>query len=114
MITNHPETELLLEYSSGSLPLAPCIAVTTHLQFCSSCNATAEALKDIGGDLLESHDSVDVSASLLDRVLDRVGEPESRLTIEKWFVRIRFRGSCRNTYAACFRTPCVGVTFHLR
>ena len=78
MITNHPETELLLEYSAGSLPLAPSIAVTTHLQFCSSCNATAEALKDIGGDLLESHDSVEVSASLLDRVLDKVGEPENR------------------------------------
>ena len=82
MITSHPETELLLEYSSGSLPLAPSIAVTTHLQFCGSCTATADALGDIGGNLLESQESVDVSDSLLDRVLSKLDEPES-LTYQK-------------------------------
>lgn len=70
MINRHPEADLLVEYATGSLSLAPCISVTTHLQFCENCRGSVESLKHIGGDLLQSVDSEPVSEDLLDRILE--------------------------------------------
>ena len=82
MINRHPESELLVEYTSGALSLAPSIAVTTHLQFCNTCKGAVESLKHIGGDLLEKTDAVPVSEDLFEKVLlgiDRdARESESR------------------------------------
>lgn len=69
MIRMHPESDLLVEYASGSLSLAPCISVTTHLQFCESCNHSVESLKDIGGGLLETAEAMPVSDELFDKIL---------------------------------------------
>lgn len=69
MINNHPESEILVEYASGVLSLAPSIAVTTHLQFCNTCRGTVDALKHIGGDLLEQVEAIPVSEDLLANVL---------------------------------------------
>ena len=55
MITKCPETEMLLEYSAGSMQLAPSIAVTAHLNFCDACASTSKSLQDIGGHLLDQH-----------------------------------------------------------
>ena len=70
MINRHPETDLMVEYATGSLPLAQTIAVTTHLQFCEECRNTTESLKDIGGDLLQAGESIEVFDDLLDRIFD--------------------------------------------
>ncbi len=79
MINRHPEADLLVEYAAGSLTAAPCISITTHLQFCESCSDSVESLKDIGGNLLQSMEAAPVSEDLLDRVLDCIenGEAES-------------------------------------
>ena len=65
MINRHPDSELLVEYTSGALSLAPSIAVTTHLQFCNTCDGAVESLKHIGGDLLEAADAIPVTDDLL-------------------------------------------------
>ena len=70
MIRMHPESDLLVEYATGSLSLAPCISVTTHLQFCDACSRSVESLKDIGGDLLETSEAMPVSDELFDRILN--------------------------------------------
>lgn len=70
MVKRHPDPDFLVEYASGSLSLAPCISVTTHLQFCETCRDSVESLKDIGGEVLVSSDQVEVSDDLLSRVLD--------------------------------------------
>lgn len=70
MIKRHPEADLLVEYTSGTMQLAPCISVTTHLQFCDKCSQAVESLKILGGSMLESGGSESVSVDLLDRVLD--------------------------------------------
>ena len=69
MVTRHPDSELLVEYTSGSLSLAPSISVTTHLQFCGNCSRTVESLKHIGGDILEDAEAIPVSENLLEKVL---------------------------------------------
>lgn len=77
MITKCPETEMLLEYSAGSMQLAPSIAVTAHLNFCDACASTSKSLQDIGGHLLDQH-CEEISDELLDDIFSRIDEPESQ------------------------------------
>ena len=79
MINRHPESDLLVEYVSGSLSVAPCISVTTHLQYCKQCSDSVESLGEIGGELLTTVGAVPVSDELFDRViasLDSLEEEE--------------------------------------
>jgi len=71
---HHPGTTLLMEYASGSLSLAPCIAVSTHLQFCSACRHAIGSLAAVGGELLATGESASLSPGLLDDVLTRLDE----------------------------------------
>lgn len=72
MISRHPDVDLLVEYAAGSLSTAPCISITTHMQFCESCKNTAESLKDIGGHMLKTTEAAPVSERLLDEVLETI------------------------------------------
>jgi putative transcriptional regulator len=74
MVTRHPDSELLVEYTSGSLPLAPSVSVTTHLQFCENCSRAVESLKHIGGDILEDAEAIPVSGDLLEKVFLGINE----------------------------------------
>lgn len=69
MIRMHPDSDLLVEYAAGSLSLAPCISVTTHLQYCATCCHSVESLKEIGGNMLDAGESMPVSDDLLDKIL---------------------------------------------
>lgn len=73
MINRHPESDLLVEYAAGNLPIAPCISVTTHLQYCKQCSDSVESLGEIGGELLMSAEAVPVSEDLLDKIMEDLG-----------------------------------------
>ncbi|MFT7688148.1 MAG: putative transcriptional regulator [Candidatus Azotimanducaceae bacterium] len=70
----HPETDLLVDYSAGSLSPALCVSVTAHLHFCAKCRAQQDKLLDIGGDLLHKIEPADMPetalASAMSRILD--------------------------------------------
>jgi putative transcriptional regulator len=87
MIKRHPDSTLLVEYSSGSLALAPNIAITTHLQFCDQCRRTVNALENIGGDLLDATESVPVSEDLLDKVLNCIDDSNEPTTANQSTVK---------------------------
>ncbi|MDA0272716.1 MAG: ChrR family anti-sigma-E factor [Proteobacteria bacterium] len=72
MINRHPGPDLLVEYASGSLSIAPCISITTHLQYCKQCCDSVESLGEIGGELLITSEALPVSDDLFDRILERV------------------------------------------
>ena len=72
MINRHPESDLLVEYVSGSLSVAPCISVTTHLQYCKQCSDSVESLGEIGGELLNAAEAVPVSDGLFDRIIENL------------------------------------------
>ncbi len=76
MINRHPEPDLLVEYASGSLSTAPCISVTTHLQYCKQCSDSVKSLGEIGGELLATAEAVPVSDELFDRILEGVESVE--------------------------------------
>lgn len=83
MINRHPDSDLLVEYVAGSLSMAPCISVTTHLQFCDRCAGAVDSLKEIGGGYLEDAETLQVSDDLLDRVLERVDTDAPQRTTSK-------------------------------
>ena len=57
---------------SGSLSVAPCISVTTHLQYCKQCSDSVESLGEIGGELLTTAEAVPVSDGLFDRIIENL------------------------------------------
>ena len=75
MISKHPHPEMLVEYTSGGLSVAPAISITTHLQFCDQCQQLAASLEEIGGELLNESEGIPVSDSLLDDVLACIDNP---------------------------------------
>jgi len=59
----HPNTNLLLDYSSGGLSPAQAIAISAHLFYCPHCQAKAGTLNEIGGSLLADCQPISVSSS---------------------------------------------------
>ena len=75
MTNKHPNPELLVEYTSGALSIAPAISITTHLQFCDQCSQLTQSLTEIGGEFLNDSEAIPVSENLLETVLACLDEP---------------------------------------
>ena len=52
MINHHPDDNLLTEYASGSIDLAPGVIVCAHLQVCPHCRKRVEQLNKLGATIL--------------------------------------------------------------
>ena len=65
----HPNTNLLLDYSAGSLSPAQAIAISAHLFYCPHCQVKAGTLNDIGGSLLADGEGLGVSADCRSTVM---------------------------------------------
>lgn len=69
MINKHPNAELLVEYTSGTLSTAPAIAITTHLHFCDTCSHLTQSLAEIGSQFLNESEREPISEDLFEKVL---------------------------------------------
>ena len=72
MIRHHPNTDILTDYTVGSLSLAPTISVTTHLKYCDQCRDSVHSLKQLGGALLSDAEPETVSNDLLGQTLAKL------------------------------------------
>ena len=75
MINNHPNTQLLTDYATGGLSMAPLISITTHLQFCDQCREAVSGLNILGGELLADCDEAELSDDLLAQTLAMLDAP---------------------------------------
>ena len=75
MINNHPNTQLLTDYATGGLSMAPLISITTHLQFCDQCREAVSGLNILGGELLTECDEAELSEDLLAQTLAMLDAP---------------------------------------
>jgi putative transcriptional regulator len=75
MINNHPNTQLLTDYATGGLSMAPLISITTHLQFCDQCREAVSGLNILGGELLADCDEIELSDDLLANTLAMLDAP---------------------------------------
>lgn len=60
-IRHHLTDALLAAYSAGALPEAFNLVVATHVSLCDECRAALEACDAVGGAVLESCETADVS-----------------------------------------------------
>jgi putative transcriptional regulator len=74
MVSFHPDSRLMNEYSAGSLPLAQSACVSIHLNYCEQCQRQSRRLQQMGSALFERLTPQQVDDSLLDSVLARLGE----------------------------------------
>lgn len=77
-IKHHLTDELLLAYSAGNLPEAFGLVVATHISLCDECRARLASFDTVGGAMLESCESIEMSADALDATMSRImsGAPQ--------------------------------------
>jgi putative transcriptional regulator len=75
MIKHHPDSRILNEFSSGSLPLAQSVCVSAHLAFCEHCKRQHQSLQELGAAMFDKLAPAQVDDSLLAGILDRLDDP---------------------------------------
>ena len=80
MVKHHPDTRLLNEFSSGTLPLAQSACVSLHLKYCEQCQRNHQRLEQLGSALFEDLSPQQVDDSLLRTVFARLDEEEPPLS----------------------------------
>ena len=68
MARHHLETDLLLEYATGSLSEPYSLLVATHLALCPECRERTEQYEMVGGAMFENLKNAEVSEGLRDNV----------------------------------------------
>lgn len=76
-IKHHLTDDLLMAYSAGSLPEAVSLIVATHISLCDECRAALESFDAVGGVLLETGDSVNMSAGAMANVLEAIRKQDA-------------------------------------
>ena len=74
MISFHPDSRLMTEYSAGSLPLAQSACISIHLNYCEQCQRQSQRLQQMGSALFERLAPQQVDETLLDSVLARLDD----------------------------------------
>ena len=61
MTFHHPQDDILLSYTAGALGESWSLAIASHLTFCPECRDSVAVAEELGGFLLESHDTAPLS-----------------------------------------------------
>jgi len=78
----HPTDSMLIEFSAGSLGVAPSICVSAHLHFCASCRAQLKRLDQVGGQLLGASNSFAVDDDAFDKLMEKIVRAEEPVAQE--------------------------------
>ena len=71
-IKHHLSDEILMAYSSGTLPEGYALVVATHVSLCDECRARAESFDAVGGAVLAEAGDVAMSAGSFDATLEMI------------------------------------------
>ncbi len=84
-IRHHPEDELLLALSVGSLETGTRLVLSSHLELCAHCRARLNLLDALGGELLEALAPATLADTALQATLARIdaleAEPPRRVAV---------------------------------
>lgn len=72
MITHHPDVNMLVEYTNGSLPWALSLAVKAHIQLCPHCRQHAAQMNVLGGIQLADTIEEAVTEEGFERLIARI------------------------------------------
>lgn len=76
-IRHHPQDELLLALSAGSLETGTRLVLSSHLELCAHCRERLRMLDAVGGALLEEIEPAPLAEGALERTLGRIGALEA-------------------------------------
>lgn len=82
-VKHHLTDDLLMAYSAGDLPEAVNLIVATHISLCDECRAAAGSYDAVGGAVLDTCDSVEMSKSSLISVLDMIHAQDTKTAEER-------------------------------
>jgi putative transcriptional regulator len=71
-LNHHPDENMLIEFSAGTLDTAASICVSAHLHFCSSCRAKLLQLDQVGSHILSQAEPVEVAEDAFDKVMEKI------------------------------------------
>ncbi|MGK0500559.1 MAG: putative transcriptional regulator [Oceanicoccus sp.] len=74
MAQHHPAAELLAAFSAGSLQLTHALAVSTHVEHCSDCNANLQRLNIMGAEMMSELEPAQPSDSLKANILSMLDD----------------------------------------
>ena len=81
MANYHPNHELLMQFAAGQLSNALGIMVACHIENCEECRSVTQNYEHLGGDILESLETIELSPDFISRTLSKLAEdaqsPES-------------------------------------
>lgn len=83
-INHHIPDALLNAYASGNLPHSFALVVAAHVSLCLECRASLEAHHAVGGAVLETGDSADISESLKADIFAQLDAP---VTVKPTYAR---------------------------
>jgi putative transcriptional regulator len=70
--THHPDENMLIEFSAGTLETAASICVSAHLHFCASCRAKLLRLDQVGSQIMSQAEPVEVAEDALTQVMEKI------------------------------------------
>jgi len=80
MITStnhHPDENMLIEFSAGTLDTAAAICVSAHLHFCSSCRAKLLRLDQVGSQLMSQAEPEKVADDAFAQVMEKIDSDDN-------------------------------------
>jgi len=72
----HPNHELLMQFAAGQLNDALGIMVACHIENCAECRATARNYEQLGGEIMESLDNIELSPDFIARTMERLKDSD--------------------------------------
>ena len=80
---HHPDENMLIEFSAGTLATAPSICVSAHLHFCSSCRTKLLRLDQVGSQMMSQTDPMKVEDNAFDKLMEKIDSAEKVIPKEK-------------------------------
>ena len=70
--SHHPDENMLIEFSAGTLETAASICVSAHLHFCTACRSKLLRLDQVGSQIMSQADPVAVEDDSFDRIMEKI------------------------------------------
>ena len=72
MVHFHPDEAQLAEYVNGSLDFGVSICISAHLEYCPVCAAKVQQMLQVGANLLQESQAMDIPDNMEQALLDRI------------------------------------------
>lgn len=83
MVSFHPDSRFLTDFTTGSLGLSESLCVATHLHYCGKCRARVQQLGDLGGHLFSRLAPEPPTPDSFDALMQRIDAETGESPVEE-------------------------------